>query len=93
MVHKIVSGPMACLLLVILFFAGCSGSNNAVPAIPGYTNPTTTGISMDDTSATLVGSFSNPAGYITTVWSEYGKSTSYGRGTSHWSYGAPNQQE
>ena len=92
MVHKMVSGPMACLLLVILLFAGCSVSNNAVPAIPGNTNPTTTGISMDDTSATLVGSLSNPAGYITTVWFEYGTSTSYGNATVKTKYAAAGTQ-
>ncbi len=43
---------------------------------------------ITDTTATLNGTFTNPAGYTTTVWFEYGPSQPYGFTTAQQTYGA-----
>jgi len=48
----------------------------------GYTSPVTgDATSILGTSATLNGSFTNPSGYTTTVWFEYGLTIAYGSTT------------
>lgn len=56
------------------------------------TSPSTTDVtSLGDTSATLNGTFTNPFGSATTVWFEYGTSSSYGNSTNPATYDVPSQ--
>jgi hypothetical protein len=65
--------------------SGPSAAAQATPVAagtPGFTAPTTLPAgSVADTTATLAGQFSNPIGYTTSVWFEYGPSTAYGTAT------------
>lgn len=60
---------------------------SATPLYPGETFPVTapTG-SFNDTAATVNGSFTNPAGFTTIAWFEYGPTTAYGTSTPHESF-------
>ncbi len=82
---RFMSRSLAVTFAVFLaFLSGCSGSgggSNGTQAAPnpGDTSPVTdaaTGIT--DNTATLNGNFTNPEGYTTAAWFEYGTSTSYG---------------
>jgi len=42
--------------------------------------------SVTDTSATINGSFTNPSGYTTTAWLEYGPTTAYGSSSGQTAY-------
>jgi hypothetical protein len=86
--HKILSRALASCLLIIFLFGSCSGSNDTRSAIPGYTDLATVGASSGDTTATLQGRFTNPAGYVTTVWFEYGTNMSYENTTVKTTYAA-----
>jgi hypothetical protein len=63
---------------------------SAIPSpatLPGDPHPTTgAATSVAGSSATLNGTFTNPAGYTTSVWFEYGTSTAYGNTTPAASY-------
>ncbi len=71
-----------------------NGTTSSIPddvviTVPGPTSPLTLDPSMVTAStATLRGSFVNPAGYTTTVWFEYGTTTSYGYSTPTQAYAA-----
>jgi len=80
--------PSYLTLLAMILITGCSGSKNKGQTIPGYTSPATTVTSIGDTSATLIGSFTNQAGYMTTAWFEYGTTPSYGNTTLKTTYAA-----
>lgn len=52
------------------------------PVIPGDPHPVTGAAgSISGTGATLTGTFTNPAGYVTSAWFEYGTSAGYGAAT------------
>ena len=92
MIQKIPSASQAFALLAMILLAGCSQSKNTGQAIPGYTTPATIVTGISDTSATLMGSFTNQAGYITTAWFEYGPTRSYGNTTLKTTYAAVGMQ-
>ncbi|HEX6812883.1 MAG TPA: fibronectin type III domain-containing protein [Planctomycetota bacterium] len=49
---------------------------------PGFTTPVTMpAVAITSTGATLAGHFTNPNGYTTSAWFEYGPTTAYGTGT------------
>lgn len=61
----------------------------AVPHSSGYTAALTfAATAITNSSAQLNGSFTNPGGYTTSVWFEYGTTTAYGSSTSHDAYAA-----
>lgn len=58
-------------------------------APPGFTSPLTKEpANLMDNAVTMNGSLINPIGYTTTVWFEYGTTTSYGNATSQTIYAA-----
>lgn len=66
-----------------------SSESSEVSATPqaGATMPLTNdATNIMDTTATFNGSFNNPSGYTTTVWFEYGTTTSYGSTTTPAAY-------
>lgn len=65
-----------------------SAQVSATPQAAGLTAPVTlAATNLNDITATLNGSFSNPSGYNTAVWFEYGTTTSYGNSTTPSTYG------
>jgi hypothetical protein len=66
-----------------------STPDDVVITVPGATSPLTLDPAIVTAgTATLRGSFVNPAGYTTTVWFEYGTTAAYGSSTSHQAYAA-----
>ncbi len=71
-----------------------NGTTSSIPddvviTVPGATSPLTLDPAVVTAStATLRGSFVNPAGYTTTVWFEYGTTTAYGYSTPTQAYAA-----
>lgn len=66
---------------------------SAMPQFPGYTYPATgDAVSVLNTSATFNGTFSNPSGFSTTVWFEYGTTASYGYSTATTNYSSTGSQ-
>jgi len=58
-----------------------------ISEVAGFTNPVTgVATAVTSTSATLNGSFTNPSGYTTTAWFEYGTTTTYGSSTAPGEY-------
>lgn len=65
-----------------------SSEANATPvALPGDTEPITgAAISVTSSTASLGGSFTNPSGYTTTAWFDYGTTTAYGSSSASEAY-------
>ena len=64
-----------------------SGEVSATPQSPAMTNPATgNATNITDTFATINGSFTNPAGYTTEAWFDWGATSAYGTVTGHQLY-------
>ncbi|HTG00484.1 MAG TPA: hypothetical protein VK654_07860, partial [Nitrospirota bacterium] len=80
------------LIMVMTVFIGCGGGSNGNNTnqpqstnLPGDTTPNTSdAIEVTDSSAFIQAGFSNPSGYVTTIWLEYGPTSSYGSTVSPW---------